>query len=724
MLNSKDMLARLLANENLNVVRANANTASFDIVARTLVLPNWKDMSVTVEDMLISHEVGHALFTDQTYINTENYKVIHGYLNIIEDVRIEKKMKARYPGLRKIFTEAYKELNDKDFFEVASVNFSELLLIDRINLYYKCGMNCGVKFNKEEMDFVLRADRCDTIKDVQTLALEVYEYSYGKIKEKKEAENSDKKFSKEELEKIIKEELQQAKEEADTDVDDYDEDEDEDSDADYFDGAADDETGEKPEEPQLQATPNNKPTDEELSSKTERALKTRLQDMADVDTIIQKFTPEYRTGNTSEPLVEHKELIAAINEELSEWKQNGRHNEFISNFESSSRRKGLKFRTSANKVVNYLVKEFEMRKSADAYKRTTISKSGSLNPSKLAVYKLTEDLFKRISITKDSKNHGMVMLLDWSGSMSNVMADTLEQTITLALFCKRAQIPFQVYAFSDAFYRKSTEVKRNRNYDENYTGFDNINVHLLELFNHKMSASEMTKMIDYCIGGFYKLSSRLSFGGTPLNDSLLIMCSKIGEFKSKNNIEKVSFITLTDGDGGSLQGSYAKPLRESYVVYDPQYKNCKVVNILFDPMTKKEYRITTESSSQTKTLLQVIKDRWDATTVGFYIMPNRRRDYITFLRNNVATVDASIVKEHAMADDMQVKIRREGFMSLSNCGRDEMFVIAANKLSIDDADLDVSESMTTKQISKEFTKHLSGKKTNRVLLNRFVNLIA
>ena len=33
-----------------------------------------------------------------------------------------------------------------------------------------------------------------------------------------------------------------------------------------------------------------------------------------------------------------------------------------------------------------------------------------------------EDIFKRLSIIPDAKNHGMILLLDWSGSMANVIA--------------------------------------------------------------------------------------------------------------------------------------------------------------------------------------------------------------------------------------------------------------------------------------------------------------
>jgi len=147
-----DLSARLLATENLSVVRARTRTASFDIKSRILTLPMWKEMTPEVEDMLVGHEVGHALYTTEEYIEPirENRKLM-GYMNIIEDVRIEKLIKRKYPGLRKRMNEGYKQLNERDFFGVKSIqDFSDLLLIDRINLYFKVGFQCGVKFTPEE----------------------------------------------------------------------------------------------------------------------------------------------------------------------------------------------------------------------------------------------------------------------------------------------------------------------------------------------------------------------------------------------------------------------------------------------------------------------------------------------------------------------------------------------------------------------------------------------
>ena len=58
--------------------------------------------------MLVGHEVGHALFTPN-----EDWRDIADcpmdFVNVIEDARIEKLMKRKYPGLRKSFAGGYKD---------------------------------------------------------------------------------------------------------------------------------------------------------------------------------------------------------------------------------------------------------------------------------------------------------------------------------------------------------------------------------------------------------------------------------------------------------------------------------------------------------------------------------------------------------------------------------------------------------------------------------------
>ena len=94
----------------------------------------------------------------------------------------------------------------------------------------------------------------------------------------------------------------------------------------------------------------------------------------------------------------------------------------------------FKFKKEAQKEVNYLVKEFEMKKSAGAYARATTSRTGILDTSKLHTYKYNEDLFKKVSIIPDGKNHGLIFVLDWSGSMAREMLDTIKQLYNLIWF--------------------------------------------------------------------------------------------------------------------------------------------------------------------------------------------------------------------------------------------------------------------------------------------------
>ena len=116
-----------------------------------------------------------------------------------------------------------------------------------------------------------------------------------------------------------------------------------------------------------------------------------------------------------------------------------------------------RYRKSAQKEVNYLVKEFECKKAADSYARATVSKTGVLDCSKLHTYKYNEDLFKKVTTLADGKNHGLVFILDWSGSMASCLMDTLKQLYNLVWFCRKVGIPFKVYAFTYEFNRTVTD---------------------------------------------------------------------------------------------------------------------------------------------------------------------------------------------------------------------------------------------------------------------------
>ena len=137
----KGKLAKLLATENLIIEHRKVETAQFDVVRRVLTLPVWDISSEDVYDLLVAHEVGHALYTDpRPWDKEEKWKnVPHNFVNITEDARIEKLIKRRYAGLTKTFYRGYSNLQDQDFFELEGEDLNKFSFADRVNLWFKIG---------------------------------------------------------------------------------------------------------------------------------------------------------------------------------------------------------------------------------------------------------------------------------------------------------------------------------------------------------------------------------------------------------------------------------------------------------------------------------------------------------------------------------------------------------------------------------------------------------
>ena len=131
----KSILARLLSNENIDVRHGNFDTAAFDVVNRVLFLPLWENISSELYDLLTGHEVGHALYTpaDGWHESDKQFDFPRAFINIIEDIRIERLIQDRYPGLRRSFVSGYKELDEKDFFGLSERSVDSLSFMDRLN---------------------------------------------------------------------------------------------------------------------------------------------------------------------------------------------------------------------------------------------------------------------------------------------------------------------------------------------------------------------------------------------------------------------------------------------------------------------------------------------------------------------------------------------------------------------------------------------------------------
>jgi hypothetical protein len=683
-----DLTAKLLAAENINVVEGSVSTASFDIKSRILTLPIWKEMTPEIKEMLVGHEVGHALYTttDMIDASADNRK-LHSYINVVEDVRIERLMKVKYPGIRKTMTTGYNQLNEIDFFGISKIpDKTKLNLIDRINLWFKVGYTSGVTFSNSEKLFVARAEKTETPDDVIKLAQEIYDFSKDQLDQQEKEQQNQK-------------EMDESEEGEPEDESEEGEPEDESEE-----GSEEDESEEGSEEDESEEDENGDP----LDSVTDKAFSDNLNDMADTST--EYLYHKLDTVYDDNIIIPFKTVIA----ETTEAEKDGYSYSYYDQEPLEIR--FAKFKIDTNKTVSYLVKEFEMKKAATNYKRTQVSKSGSLDMKKIWGYQLNDDLFKKITSVANGKNHGMIFLLDWSGSMNSVLHDTIEQVIQLASFCYRIQIPFQVLAFTDKYKdydRETSDRKRDRrrNLEPNTINNSVETCSLLEFFSDKMSNQEFNTMAKrlFNTSKFSRQSSDYGLGGTPLNAALSFMTEYVGKFIRTRNVEKMSFITLTDGVGAVLTSTGSSLGNYNYG------STTKSKHFLTDPITKKTYLFTDDSQQQTGVLLQIIQDRFNTNNLGFYIGGKMNdREIESFMASN------NIKPTYEGVSKVRLEAKKSGFASIKTIGRDELFLIPSNTLKIKDAELSVNGKQTAKAIAKNFTKVLNGRQVNRVLLNKFI----
>ena len=688
-----DLFAKLLAKENISVERANVSTASFDILNRVLTLPVWKDMDPVTEQMLILHEVGHALATNKDEcedIFGGELSYLKSYVNVIEDIRIERIMKQKYPGSKKVFFDGYKNLLDQDFFGIRERNVNRMLLIDRINIHFKTGSLMNIQFSEDESVFVKRVEEVKTLTEVIEIAKEIYEFS----KQQKSSWDGDLNIkdlfpkTEEDAEDSGQTQYYQDEEFDDTEFDDTESDEENDDESRGGGGSIGDDL-----------------SDTNFESETEANFARRLSQQCDVNSIYQYFEPVFEYKYTDyQNIIPFKQVEADF-----------RNTPYFVNLMNTTRDAYNKFMVGTNQTVSYLVKEFEMKKAAAGYKRQQQSKTGMINTRKLYQYQLNDDIFRQITKVQNDKRHSMTFFLDWSGSMSAYMHETVEQLIGLVAFCRRINIPFNVFAFSDAFY---SAANNKYTYNENGIGSNN-RFALIELFSNKMSNHEFNFMCQSLYSNVWRYVSGYHLNGTPLNLALTYAVEYMGKFISENGTEKNSFILLTDGEGEGIINS-KKPIINGKSYDRKTGKPHNYRSYLRDPITKKEYNVSSyDNIGSTNALLDIIRSRYGVNVIRFFVSPARSSNIRTFMnRNNISQSLVSVV------DELTKKIRKDGYLQVDGIdGVDKLFIVNANS-KVQDEEIEIDSDMSARQISNQLKKSMQTSRTSRVLLSRFIDEIA
>jgi len=712
----KGNLARLLATENLIVEHRKVPTASFDVDRRVLTLPNWDRASSVVYDMLVGHEVGHALFTPNEDW-TIKCKCPQDFMNVIEDARIEKLMKRKYPGLRKSFAGGYKELNDQDFFGICGDDLNTYSLIDRINLHFKIGAGALIPFSVEEQVFVDRTDAAETFDEVCQIAVDVYNFS----KQEKVQEQAPAEMPANQQQQGGGGSMTQNQGESESETD-----------------------GEEGEENKDGGTPSGNQSSQQQEGGEEMGNdpgEEGSETQSNFDRAAEKLTnrnannPVYveipESVDLPDYVADWTEVHDWIDEQREAWigSDGYKRDEAYAHVDSVYR----EFRKNSQKEVNYLVKEFECRKSADAYARAGQSKTGVLDTTKLHTYKYNDDIFKKITILPDGKNHGLLFLLDWSGSMQREILATVKQLLNLTAFCKKVQIPFEVYAFTNDFYPvrrakqgKSQYISNDEYYEAKgcesgkiFLGKDMF--HLMNFISSRSNSKDYERMClnlfreayAYVFHSGYPTTLGIGLSGTPLNEGVIMMNYIIPQFKKQNDLQKVNLCVLTDGE--ACQSSYG---RQSYNDYKDTYsirpRRIDYDTCLRDRKTGRVYTKVGDWNKTTNVFLQQLRDRNAGVNVlGFRIMGG------SGLSNFVCTYG-----DLTQYDKVQKQWKKEKSAIIPNPKAfTALYAISNNSLD-EEVEFNVESGAKKTEITKAFKKMLGSKSANKKLLNSFVEYVA
>ena len=737
---SKDILARLLAGENLTVNHdAKAHTASFDTRNRVLTLPTWDGMSDSIYDMLIGHEVGHALYTPWTERDeaikgisaaidiggTGASDVAMDYLNVVEDARIERMIQEKFPGLRRDFFNAYKELTDKNFFGVNGTDINTLPLIDRVNLHFKMGTTgyIGLKFTQEEQVFIDRSTSAKSFDEVVAIAKDLFIYC-GNEKQDKDPTTE--------------------KTAADDSSDDNDGDESSNEEGKSSDKEEKGEGKAKGEDSQSRGEEEDKNTKPTAPSRTMGASKmthipaksVTQQAMKDNITKQYKGTASYSetavldTPNIDQIIYPYQSVMADLQSHINSIHKSAYGCASGAEHLAKCSKDLATFLTESAPTINHMVKQFEMRKAADAAKRTSISRSGVLDTVRMTNYKISEDIFRRNAVVQDGKNHGLVMFIDWSSSMSPVMMNTVKQLLQLVVFCKKVGIPFEVYAFSSITSVNKTLPKRINTYggtdvDDSAmwikkpigTAFSaGMNpFSLINFLSSKMKSSEFKASLDMFwlvadAASSYTHSQYIPLGyslcSTPLDEAIVCAIDIVPKFRANNKVQIVNTIFLTDGTSSGNRIPHSCSSRKGYII---------------DPKTHKTYAV---KDVPTNALLEILRDRTQANVIGFFLQSGKTAPLHYF---NVWSKDNSCYSRNdAAANAAETSWKTNGFFVRPNSGYNEEYIIRSDDhVTTTDIHMDsCATGSTATRIKNALVKDACARNKSRVLLGRFINIIS
>lgn len=566
----KALLAKLLARENIRVEIRRAHTAYFDLGTRILVVPKMKDnVSDAVYVSYIGHEVGHALYTNkEEWIAVQKeQKVPNCICQVVEDVRIESRIKQIYPGMKSIFFKSYTELFKNGFFGVKSLKEANKLgFLDRFNTYFKMGKAFGIKFSKQEKPFIEKGHQLHSWQDAEKLMVELRDYLLL---------NPDNKFDNEfgDEEEIV------IGNDGNGCVPGIPKDDDQSGGTGYIEG--------KP--PTSDDADDNEDNDDEnedeIDSETLKALEEAKKEL--IDFLADEVINVYAVSNDwKQRIVGYNKIFRYTEEKFLKLEILKRYQKF------------------AIPYVDHMVQIFNLRKNELQFRKLSYNKTGNLDLDRIHEYQMVDDLFIRDTVEPKGQSHGLVIFFDWSTSMKANLKYSLYQLFFLTDFCRKLNIPFETYTFTSG---------GSTNNDKKYPGsLCEYTYRLVNILSSKMNGKEYNKMQQILLDeDTYGSREYFGMSGTPLNETIMAAMEIVPQFKQQHQLDNVNICFVTDGEGHSIF-EYNDETGDGTL----SFSLCENI-YLHDLKTHHVEKILTEENNLTEILLRMLEVRTKSNVIGF-----------------------------------------------------------------------------------------------------------
>jgi len=693
---NKALLSKLMAREDLEVIEGSFKTASFDPKNRIVRLPLLKEEFNDAATLFIGHEIGHALYTPDFFSHEEKKAELadipFDIINIVEDVRIERKVREFYPGLVNDFLKGYKKLMDDNFFGVKDKDPNDLKFLDRLNLKAKLNALIDVDFSFKETLMIEKVNSTETWDDTVAVSRALMEF----IKEQHQ------------------EEEQQEQEVQYTPSDSSEEGEEEDSESNEeqtsISAEEQEDSSEEAQVTEVKGTSGEVSEDEDepdYTSDTDRSMRQNESKMihSGDDTTYIRVS---RNQIADEFLFTEEDLVLSnewLEERYGHWDEFWDHREKFKAEYSS-------FIKEIKPAVNAMVQQFELRKSAMESKKIRESTSGSIDVNKLWQYKLDDHIFKTVMSVPDAKNHGLLMYIDYSSSMSRRIYETLKQSVILSMFAKRVGIPFELYGFTTdgTKYREDrhNEIDNLRDGKTAKYDYKSWALKLVKIADSKWSKSKSHKMFERAMFSTWGYENRSPFtepafqlGGTPLNETLSAAHIMADDFVKKNHVEKMNVVFLTDGDAQDMRLSPNLNQWTDTLIWDIEGHG------KIELAEKYNNYVASESRRQQakKTLLKSLSKKYNV--IGFFL---------TDRRSAVGPNGYHIYDNYGGYDSF-ITVHDKRLQAI-----DDEFVPKA------DNDANISSEATDRKrmnsIKRDFKKFQKNKKMNKLIAQEFARLVA